>query len=137
MARITFTIRVQNRLKGDSLFYDKLKGYGRAVKHVTFDDKEQKTTIKGDLGTYYKDGERTVVTQDPYIVMVTEEKDTTKSDSAMRVDSIAHADSLKNSKVTGKGAITMNQVIKNTIPGSVNVSKADQKKHRPESRLNH
>ena len=41
-------------LKGDSLFYDKLKGYGRAVKHVTFNDKEQKVTIKGDLGTYFK-----------------------------------------------------------------------------------
>src|ERR1700710_2007089 len=52
-------------LKGDSLFYDKLKGYGRAVKRVTFIDKEQKVTIKGDLGTYFKADELTVVTQDP------------------------------------------------------------------------
>jgi lipopolysaccharide assembly outer membrane protein LptD (OstA) len=58
-------------LKGDSLFYDKLKGYGRAVKHVTFTDKEQKTTIKGGLGTYFKDEERTVMTEDPYIIIVT------------------------------------------------------------------
>ncbi|MGZ3874554.1 MAG: OstA-like protein, partial [Mucilaginibacter sp.] len=64
-------------LKGDSLFYDKLKGYGRAVKHVTFTDREQKTTIKGDLGTYFKSEERTIMTGDPYIIIVTEQKDTT------------------------------------------------------------
>ena len=75
-------------LKGDSLFYDKLKGYGRAVKHVTFSDKEQKVTIKGDLGTYFKAEEQTIVTQDPYVIMVTEEKDTTKTDSAAKADSV-------------------------------------------------
>ena len=68
-------------LKGDSLFYDKIKGYGRAVKRVTFHDREQNITLKGDLATYYKAGERTVVTQDPYVIIVTEEKDTTKTDT--------------------------------------------------------
>jgi lipopolysaccharide export system protein LptA len=68
-------------LKGDSLFYDKLKGYGRAVKHVTFHDREQNITLKGDLATYYKAGERTVVTQDPYVIIVTEEKDSTRRDT--------------------------------------------------------
>ncbi|MDB5117080.1 MAG: hypothetical protein JWQ79_2572 [Mucilaginibacter sp.] len=63
-------------LKGDSLFYDRLKGYGRAVKHVTFNDSEQKATIKGDLGEYYKPEERTVMTQNPYMIFVTE-KDST------------------------------------------------------------
>ncbi len=68
-------------LKGDSLFYDKLKGYGRAVKRVTFHDREQNITLKGDLATYYKQGERTVVTQDPYVIIVTEEKDSTRRDT--------------------------------------------------------
>lgn len=68
-------------LKGDSLFYDKLKGYGRAVKRVTFHDREQNITLKGDLATYYKAGERTVVTQDPYVIIVTETKDSTKTDT--------------------------------------------------------
>ncbi|MFD0765855.1 OstA-like protein [Mucilaginibacter lutimaris] len=68
-------------LKGDSLFYDKLKGYGRAVKRVTFHDREQNITLKGDLATYYKQGERTVVTQDPYVIIVTEEKDSTRKDT--------------------------------------------------------
>ncbi|MEO7211934.1 OstA-like protein [Mucilaginibacter sp.] len=69
------------RLKGDSLFYDKKIGFGRAVKHVVFTDSEQKTTLMGDLANYYKSEERTVVTQDPYVIIVTEEKDTTKSDT--------------------------------------------------------
>jgi lipopolysaccharide export system protein LptA len=74
-------------LKGDSLFYDRLKGYGRAVKHVTFTDSEQKIILKGDLGEYFKAGERTVVTQHPYVVFVTEDKDSTKTDS-LKKDSI-------------------------------------------------
>ena len=97
-------------LKGDSLFYDKLKGYGRAVKHVTFTDLEQKTTIKGDLGTYFKADERTLVTQDPFIILVTESKDSTKTDSA------AHADSLKKAQPKNTKTITMDELIKKTIP---------------------
>ncbi len=68
-------------LKGDSMFYDRKKGYGRVVKNITFNDNEQKMTMKGDLGTYYKADERTVVTENAYAIIVTEEKDTTKNDS--------------------------------------------------------
>jgi len=68
-------------LKGDSMFYDRKKGYGRAVKHITFNDNEQKMTLKGDLGTYYKTDERTVVTENAYGIIVTEERDSTKNDS--------------------------------------------------------
>ncbi len=104
-------------LKGDSLFYDKLKGYGRAVKHVTFNDNEQKVTIKGELGTYFKADERTVVTQDPYVIMVTEKKDTTKTDSLAKADSVARADSLlKKQSAKNGNAMTMAQLIKKTIP---------------------
>jgi lipopolysaccharide export system protein LptA len=68
-------------LKGDSLFYDKLKGYGRAVKNITFTDREQKITMKGDLATYFRADERTIVTENAYMILVTEQKDTTKTDS--------------------------------------------------------
>lgn len=101
-------------LKGDSLFYDKLKGYGRAVKHVTFNDKEQKTTIRGNLGTYFKAEERTVVTQDPYIILITEEKDTTKADTGKRMDSL-----VKKLPVKNKNAITMADLIKKTVPSNI------------------
>jgi lipopolysaccharide export system protein LptA len=84
-------------LKGDSMFYDRKKGYGRAVKHIVFNDNEQKMTLKGDLGVYYKADQRTVVTENAYAVIVTEEKDTTKNDS------VAKKPELKN--VKGKKVI--------------------------------
>lgn len=114
-------------LKGDSLFYDKLKGYGRAVKHVTFIDLEQKTTIKGNLGTYFKEEERAVVTEDPYIIIVTEQKDTTKTDSLSKADSIRRADSSFRIDPGKQAArINMAQLIKKTVPG-----KADTAKNTP------
>jgi lipopolysaccharide export system protein LptA len=118
-------------LKGDSLFYDKLKGYGRAVKHVTFTDREQKTTIKGDLGTYYKAEERTVMTQDPYIIIVTEQKDTTNADSVAKADSVRKADSLfRINPEKSKSAMNMAKLIKQTIPGKTD-SVANTRKYNP------
>jgi len=118
-------------LKGDSLFYDKLKGYGRAVKHVTFTDKEQKTTIKGNLGTYFKDEERTVMTEDPYIIIVTEKKDTTKTDSLTRADSVRKADSVfKINPGKNKGTINMAKLIKQTVPGKTDTV-ANTRKYDP------
>jgi lipopolysaccharide export system protein LptA len=114
-------------LKGDSLFYDKIKGYGRAVKHVTFADNEQKTVIKGNLGTYFKSQELTIMTEDPYVIMVTEQKDTTKTDSVAKVDSIAQADSLKKLKPKNKSAMTMAQIIKTTMPGKTDTLSSNQK----------
>ena len=108
-------------LKGDSLFYDKLKEYGRAVKHVTFEDKEQKTIIKGDLGTYFKPTELTIVTEDPYVVMVTEKRDSTDADSATT------ADSLVKPKPGKKDLINMGKLIKKTIPGKTDSAVAVKK----------
>ncbi|MFI5158111.1 MAG: OstA-like protein [Sphingobacteriales bacterium] len=68
-------------LIGDTLFYDRLKGYGRSVKHVTFTDNEQKITIKGGLGTYFKKNDLAIVTRDPYVILVTE-SDSTKKDTS-------------------------------------------------------
>lgn len=67
-------------LKGDSLFYDRLKGYGKAIKNVTFTDREQKITLKGNLGECYKQDDRAVITQNPYVIFVTD-KDSTQTDS--------------------------------------------------------
>lgn len=68
-------------LTGDSLFYDRLQGFGKAIKNVVFKDKQQNITLKGQLANYYRATELTVVTQDPYAILVTEEKDTTKTDT--------------------------------------------------------
>ncbi len=77
------------QLVGDSLFYDRLKGYGKATKHVTFTDKEQKVIIKGGLGVYTKDDERMVMTIHPYVVLVVEDsvkKDTTAAKNKALAD---------------------------------------------------
>jgi lipopolysaccharide export system protein LptA len=98
-------------LKGDSLIYDKLKGYGRAVKHVVFTDNEDKITLRGNLGTYIKAEERTIVTEDPYVIMVSEQTDSTKTDSVRKIDSLEKKAAKQNNHM-----INMADVIKNTIP---------------------
>ncbi|MET3978444.1 lipopolysaccharide export system protein LptA [Mucilaginibacter sp. UYP25] len=110
-------------LKGDSLFYDKLKGYGRAVKRVTFHDREQNITLKGDLATYYKEGERTVVTQDPYVIIVTEEKDSTRTDTVpvakpgiKAANPIAVKNGVPAAVVKKADALAVKQAPPNTIP---------------------
>jgi len=92
-------------LVGDTLFYDRIKGYGRAVKHVTFNDNEQKVKILGGLGTYFKANDLTIMTRDPYVILVTEDKDTTKTDTTaakvrvVKTDSLNKKSIVKNTKV--------------------------------------
>jgi lipopolysaccharide export system protein LptA len=86
-------------LKGDSLFYDGVKGFGKAINNITFIDTEQKITLKGDIGTYYKADERTVVTKNAYVVLVTEERDTTKKDTvALKPNTTAKKPSVNSNK---------------------------------------
>jgi lipopolysaccharide export system protein LptA len=105
-------------LTGDSLFYDKLQGYGRAVKRVTFHDREQNITLKGDLATYYKAGERTIVTQDPYVIIVTENKDTTKTDTILAKPGIKKANptATKNASIIKKANALATKPPAGTMP---------------------
>jgi len=101
-------------LKGDSLFYDKLKGYGRAVKNITFEDKEQKVTIKGDLGTYYRAEEKTVVTENAYVVLISEQKDTSKTDTIAKQLPAAN----KNAKAAAKKVTDLTKIANAIKPDS-------------------
>lgn len=58
-------------LKGDSLYYDGIAGYGKAVRNIIFRDTTDKTVLYGQLGYYYKIDQRTVVTKNAYIGMGT------------------------------------------------------------------
>ena len=73
-------------LKGDSLYYDGKKGYGKAVRNITFNDSEDKLVLRGQLGEYFKEGERIIVKDHAYVGMGT-------SDS-VRVDGKLTADTL-------------------------------------------
>ncbi|AYL97883.1 hypothetical protein HYN43_022435 [Mucilaginibacter celer] len=101
-------------LKGDSLFYDKLKGYGRAVKNITFEDREQKVTIKGDLATYYRADEKTIVTENAYVVLISEQKDTTQTDSAAKTVPPGQ----KNAKASNNNITDLNKVAGAIKPGN-------------------
>jgi len=58
-------------LKGDSLYYDGIAGYGKAVRNIVFRDTSDKTVLYGQLGYYYKKDERAVVTKNAYVGMGT------------------------------------------------------------------
>ena len=68
-------------LKGDSLFYDRNAGFGRAIGNITFVDAAENITFKGEMGVYKKADESILATKNAYLII------TTESDSA-KVDSI-------------------------------------------------
>lgn len=58
-------------MKGDSLYYDGIAGYGKAVRNITFKDTVDKMLMRGQLGYYYKIDQRTLVTKNAYAGMGT------------------------------------------------------------------
>jgi lipopolysaccharide export system protein LptA len=58
-------------LKGDSLYYDGIAGYGKAVRNIVFKDTVDKMLMHGQLGYYYKKDQRTLVTRNAYAGMGT------------------------------------------------------------------
>lgn len=54
-------------LKGDSLYYYGKTGYGKAVKNIVFRDTKDQTLLRGQLGEYYREAERIVVTKNAYV----------------------------------------------------------------------
>jgi lipopolysaccharide export system protein LptA len=78
-------------LWGDSLIYDGKSGNGRAVKNVNFVDTAQHIVMRGQLGTYTKATQTTMVTENAYVVL------TTKSDSTEQAnpqDTISPSDAM-------------------------------------------
>lgn len=67
-------------LKGDSLFYDRKAGFGRAIGNITFIDTAEKAMLRGGIGLYRKSDESILVTKNPYVV-ITSESDSAKVDS--------------------------------------------------------
>lgn len=66
---------------GDTLFFDDIAGFGRANHHIVFVDREQRTTLYGDLANYYKSQDRVVATKNAYVVLITEQRDSVNRDS--------------------------------------------------------
>lgn len=85
-------------MTGDSLFYDRKAGYGRAIGNITFIDTAEKAELRGGIGLYRKSDESILVTQNPYVVILSE------SDSA-KVDSIWYTADTLFSKVVPVGEV--------------------------------
>lgn len=87
-------------LWGDSLIYDGVTGNGRAVKNVNFVDTTQHIVMRGQLGTYNKATQTTLVTENAYIVLATKSDSTEKSVqkdtlTAEPAEPLADSDSLR------------------------------------------
>lgn len=88
-------------LKGDSLYYDGIKGIGKAVRNIVFRDTSDKTVMYGQLGFYYRADERALVTKNPYVGLGT--ADSVKINGKMRLDTLwLGADTLETQKVLQK-----------------------------------
>ncbi len=92
------------RLQGDSLYYDKRAGFGRAVRRVTFTDSLDNEILKGGLARYNKATEETIITRKPLLIFLTVTDEA--QDSARRKDSLLKAelkaDSVKKLRVKAK-----------------------------------
>ncbi|OAQ37967.1 hypothetical protein A5893_16495 [Pedobacter psychrophilus] len=75
-------------LKGDSLFYDGVAGYGRAVKNILFIDTAQKIELRGNLGIYKKGDESITVSNNAYMTFITEKDSVTKDSVWLTADTL-------------------------------------------------
>jgi lipopolysaccharide export system protein LptA len=97
-------------LKGDSLYYDGIAGYGKAVRNIVFKDTADKTVMYGQLGFYYKKDERTLVTKNPYVGMGT--ADSITINNKLQPDSLwMGADTLETQMVLKKSLVLISSPV--------------------------
>lgn len=97
-------------LKGDSLYYDGIAGYGKAVRNIVFRDTTDKTVMYGQLGYYYKKDERTLVTKNPYLGLGT--ADSITVNGKLQPDSLwMGADTLETQMVLKKSLILISSPV--------------------------
>jgi len=59
-------------LKGDSIFYNRNKGYGKAINHIELIDSINNLLITGDLGEYFEQTENAMVCQNALLNLIAE-----------------------------------------------------------------
>lgn len=96
-------------LWGDSLYYEGASGNGRAVKNVSFVDTAQNVVMHGQLGTYAKANQATMVTDKAYVVFAT------KSDSLKTNANQGKPDTLLNIKESSPDNTLLDTLPLNTV----------------------
>ncbi len=89
-------------LRGDSLLYDGKSGNGRAIKNVVFIDTSQHIVMHGQLGTYAKATQTTVMTQNAYIVLATRSDSTNQDTTRSETDSLSRNSSQQSDSLYTK-----------------------------------
>ena len=108
-------------LWGDSLLYDGKSGNGKAIKNVSFVDTSQHIVMRGQLGTYAKATQTTLITQNAYIVIAT------KSDSTENnINEIIDQKSLStDSDALGKSKFLIDSVGAKSVPDTSVITSSD------------
>lgn len=65
-----YVIAENNILKGDSLYYERKKGYGRAIGNVSVEDTVEKVMVTGNFAETFRDIERYMVTDSAQMIQV-------------------------------------------------------------------
>jgi lipopolysaccharide export system protein LptA len=63
-------ITKKQHLKGDSLYYDRKKGYGKAIRNISVLDSAENITITGNFAEYYEKTENSIVTGKAMLMQV-------------------------------------------------------------------
>ena len=84
-----FVVNKEQKLKGDSLYYDRNKGIGKAFVNVELNDTVQKIILRGNKAIYYEKPEKAYVTDKALMIQISE-KDSSGYDSLY-----LHADTIR------------------------------------------
>ncbi|RLD68148.1 MAG: hypothetical protein DRI84_00405 [Bacteroidetes bacterium] len=82
-------------LTGDSLFYDRVKGFGQGFHNVTLTDTAKNVILKGNYIEYYEHGGSSLITDSTLAIMISDEGDSLFLHSDTLIISF---DSLQNAK---------------------------------------
>lgn len=130
-------------LKGDSLFYDRQVGIGKAVKNVVFVDTLDKFYAYGGYGLYNGKNESITMTDRPLVVSVVK-KDSTKKDSVSSFSPVqkksekelkkeakelkkAEKEEQKDKEKNNKAALVSDKAPKKTVAENKNFIGKDEK----------
>jgi hypothetical protein len=123
-------------LKGDSLYYYGKTGYGRAVRNIVFRDTKDQTLLRGQLGEYYRDDERIVVTKKAYVGIGTKDS-MTVNDKKIPDTLWLGADTLESQRTLVKDLQLLSRpMVKkdNEIGAEDEQEKAEREKEKEEAR---
>lgn len=88
--RNAFLKNKEQKLQGDSLYYNRNSGIGKAFKNVTFSDSIQGILLKGNYGIYNEKSGYSMITDSAQFIQIAEQNDSM----------FMHADTLKSYKDT-------------------------------------